>query len=490
MKTSIETQDIAAFAEYFRFNRNIRHIYLATSVDSIPDFIEDLGNNINFLIVKKAFLVWSIPSKHTPSLQKDIDAVASLFQKGDTQIQHSVSFNKTPYTCGLSLFWVEYEKKEYTGEFKSTPRKVLQLKENEVYVFGINYEKPKSSHLRPLRKWTKSETIKEGPQGQVYGIPYVFNNKQDMNQHFDKFIEYAQSHPEKTFYISKEAFPIHICSNINHSTGLIHVAACLTAVIRNNISNVILPVEYTRYIVELLSKQKQQEMGDDIKKDAVCIGSFDTLRHFYHKYPLETLYGATRIKSVENMSSKVRFVKPDGTFGYDSINKFIFEADQIYWVTNDPAFREHHAKSMYENKAYELLNRLEKLIIPVEFAGIHTNYIDDNGIPVYSGDLVEACYWVTPPHPSRGGAERVKVDNPEDLKNAPRLRAGVGPLYTDHLPAYFSIILDNHCLPLEWCTALKVIGNCFSEENPTGEQRDILGWCNSYAQGGRNISSR
>ena len=87
-----------------------------------------------------------------------------------------------------------------------TPEKVKTLDEGEVFVFGSNED---GSHkggaaATAVRKFGARVGVAEGPQGQCYAVPTVGPNigPHEIHFAFERFVEYAKAHPEKTFLVT------------------------------------------------------------------------------------------------------------------------------------------------------------------------------------------------------------------------------------------------------------------------------------------------
>lgn len=100
---------------------------------------------------------------------------------------------------------------EKSGNFNFTPDFVMELGKNEVFVFGSNLRGMHAggASLMALRNFGAEWGQAEGMQGQSYAIPTdirceaVENTSAYMKKHIDKFIDYAKSHQEKIFLVTK-----------------------------------------------------------------------------------------------------------------------------------------------------------------------------------------------------------------------------------------------------------------------------------------------
>lgn len=85
-----------------------------------------------------------------------------------------------------------------------TPDDIAELKPNEVFVFGSNLEghhaggAARVAYEKFGAKWGKGVGI----QGQSYAIP-TMGGLEQLKVYAKDFIEYAETHPDKTFYLTK-----------------------------------------------------------------------------------------------------------------------------------------------------------------------------------------------------------------------------------------------------------------------------------------------
>lgn len=86
----------------------------------------------------------------------------------------------------------------------TTPDNITELGPNEILVFGSNLEgnhaggAARDAHEKFGAVWGKGVGI----QGQSYAIPTMGDIKQ-IEMYAKDFIEYAETHPDKTFYLTK-----------------------------------------------------------------------------------------------------------------------------------------------------------------------------------------------------------------------------------------------------------------------------------------------
>ena len=91
----------------------------------------------------------------------------------------------------------------YTRPF--TPERIMDLKPNEIFVFGSNLAGSHGGGAARLAYnrfgaiWGQGV----GLQGQSYGIPTMHGGVDAIKPYVDKFIEFAKQHPEYKFLVTK-----------------------------------------------------------------------------------------------------------------------------------------------------------------------------------------------------------------------------------------------------------------------------------------------
>ena len=91
----------------------------------------------------------------------------------------------------------------YNREF--TPGMISALKENEIFVFGSNLGgmhgggAARAAYNRFGAVWGQGV----GLQGQSYAIPTMQGGVETIKPYVDKFIEFAQTHPELKFFVTR-----------------------------------------------------------------------------------------------------------------------------------------------------------------------------------------------------------------------------------------------------------------------------------------------
>ena len=174
-------------------------------------------------------------------------------------------------------------------EKRYTPENITELKENEVFVFGSNMNGNHAGGAAYLavEKFGAEMGNAEGIQGQSYAIPTLDKdmkriNLTDLEQSISRFYDYADSHPELTFYLTKIGCGIAGYEESDIAT----VVNC-----RDIPKNVIIPEEFTHipgykgFDENMQCRGFQYEEGKSYHEDGnikACESGF----HFC-KYPLD-----------------------------------------------------------------------------------------------------------------------------------------------------------------------------------------------------------
>lgn len=88
---------------------------------------------------------------------------------------------------------------------KYTPNKIASLQNNEIFVFGSNLDglhgggAARVAYQKFGAQWGKGV----GMQGKSYGIPTMHGGIDEINPYVDDFIEFALSHKEYTFLVTR-----------------------------------------------------------------------------------------------------------------------------------------------------------------------------------------------------------------------------------------------------------------------------------------------
>ncbi len=86
-----------------------------------------------------------------------------------------------------------------------TPERIIELKSNEIFVFGSNLAgahgggAARLAYNRFGAVWGQGV----GMQGQCYAIPTMQGGVETIKPYVDQFIEFASSHPELKFFVTR-----------------------------------------------------------------------------------------------------------------------------------------------------------------------------------------------------------------------------------------------------------------------------------------------
>lgn len=90
-------------------------------------------------------------------------------------------------------------------ESRITPEYITTLSDDEIFVFGSNLQgrhgggAARMAHQRFGAEWG----VGTGPTGQTYAIPTMHGGVEAIKPYVDEFIEYAESHPQNRFLVTR-----------------------------------------------------------------------------------------------------------------------------------------------------------------------------------------------------------------------------------------------------------------------------------------------
>ena len=213
-------------------------------------------------------------------------------------------------------------------------------------------------------------------------------------------------------------------------------------------------------------------MKDELKNKYANIIDLDSVKEFCDNNMMDIVNWNLRL---DKNLPKVRFINSSGEFGYTNISRIFFFLDCMYILVGDEKYEsEHNPDISNASEVLSYLNYSSEYVVRVIFAGLFTGYYDDDDKRIFTGDVVDIKAVLDPKRYSLGGRDRaVRSDN----EGGASCVAGV----YDFFGAY-SVILDNHHIPLSWATNLKVVGSFFYDLKPGETEVDIRRFCNQYAQ--------
>ena len=88
---------------------------------------------------------------------------------------------------------------------RTTPENITALEPNEIFVFGSNLSGMHGGGAAwvAYRKFGAIMGQGVGLQGQSYGIPTMQGGVETIRPYVDEFINFAKSHPELTFLVTR-----------------------------------------------------------------------------------------------------------------------------------------------------------------------------------------------------------------------------------------------------------------------------------------------
>ena len=201
--------------------------------------------------------------------------------------------------------------------------------------------------------------------------------------------------------------------------------------------------------------------------------NLESIKEFCNSHLFEIVTGSLRMKS---HSTKVRFIDPEGNFGVTGLGWFFFYEDCMYILTNNKKFEIYHNPDISDfREDFDILKITDEYIVRVVFAGVFTGLYDDEGNRVFTGDVVKANILLNPSIQSTGGTTRAK--NLDSVNEGSLIEAGVNEMF-----GIYSIILDNHSVPLSWVLKIEVIGSLFYNLEQGETEVDLQSLCNCFAQ--------
>lgn len=218
------------------------------------------------------------------------------------------------------------------------------------------------------------------------------------------------------------------------------------------------------------------ELDNVLKENMKKVIDFKTLKHFCYGSLLDIILGVVD-RLNENPTIKIRYIA-NREFGITGLGRCAFVREQMYIFSSDKRYEKSHRADIYDyfmdSSFFVFTNHY---IVPVNFAGISTGFLDDAGEQIFTGDLVKGAFLPHPPSPSSGGRNRAKDEFGDTPAKDMRYKAGIR-----NIGGQYAFILDNHFLPLSWATFLKRIGHLFGDLNRIGTEYNIEDACNHYAQ--------
>lgn len=259
-----------------------------------------------------------------------------------------------------------------------TPENVTKLSRCEIFVFGSNLAgehrggAAKLAHMEFGAEWG----VGSGPTGRCYAIPTMQGDLESIRPYAEEFIEYAKSHPENRFLLTRVGCGI---AGFKDEDMARLFGEC------KDIPNVSVPEKWHKIFNfwGFIDAEATGQTGQ-YRDDAPEVINEDTLKALCRKYRYEI--GAHITARLPDI--KIRYVLDDKTFGYARFGDFfMIETDDLYvWHTQD-TWAEDHNQDMVDcffNDECEGRGYAVRSI----FAGVRTCHRDIDGNVLYTGDVV------------------------------------------------------------------------------------------------------
>ncbi len=342
--------------------------------------------------------------------------------------------------------------------------KITKLSRCEIFVFGSNLQGHHNGGAARLahQKFGAQWGVGVGPSGQCYAIPTMHGGINDIKHFVDDFIEYARTHPDNRFLVTrigcgiagftdeemaplfKEALKL---PNVNFSKEwllILHEDEFIDAFITG--------IEPPKKVVPVPMTLTENDLIRLCSEYKYTIGSGV-------KVPLPEI--------------RIRYVIDQGRFGYSNFGDFYMCDDgELYvWCSGDE-FKEYHNQCMveefFQDECRERGSR--RYFHRVIFAGVETPLRDCNGKTLYTGDVIRV--WLK-------GYDGSVPEN-FDKKNSMLLALGTLGENTDRWDAKYACVLDNHCVTPDMCAKIQRCGTVFYQLDPNEYPITIFNRCMKF----------
>lgn len=210
-----------------------------------------------------------------------------------------------------------------------------------------------------------------------------------------------------------------------------------------------------------------------MENDYSKLTSLEAIKEFCDLHLFDIATGTLR---AEKHSVKIRFIDFNGKFGVTGLGRFFFVDDCMYIITKDKKYEIYHNSDILKfSEELDILNYTGEFVTRAIFAGIFTGFYDDKGERIFTGDVVSAKVLISPTISSVGGTNRAR--NLDSENKGSFCEAGINEMLGN-----YSLILDNHSVPLSWATELELIGSLFFDLKKGETEIDIRALCSSFAQ--------
>ena len=296
-----------------------------------------------------------------------------------------------------------------------TPDRVERLSNCEIFVFGSNIE---GEHMGgaarfACEKFGAEWGVGDGPTGQCYAIPTMHGGLEDIRPYAEKFIAYAKAHPMNRFLLTRVGCGI---AGFKDSD----MAQLFEDVL--DIPNIAYPRQWLPYMTIDYTLGLKTPRG---KEAAPLVVSDRVLKRLCEQYLYEI--GAGINSYLPNI--KVRYVAENKKFAYAYFGDFFFFGDDFYVWEQDNRYLDDHNQDVVEevfNDECEGRGYARRVI----FAGVQTEFKDNNGDRIYTGDVIQV----------------------EESQHRTEYMA-VGALSSEDGIGTYCFILDNHSWSLADCNS-------------------------------------
>lgn len=355
--------------------------------------------------------------------------------------------------------------------FKTTPDLVTELSKCEIFVFGSNLQgHHNGGSARIANQIFGAEWgIGVGPTGQCYAIPTMFDDVESIKPYVDDFIDYAKSHPNNRFLVTR--LGCGIAGFTDEQIAPLFENAF-------ELPNVHLPEKWREII--FLPRFIDAYCGcPPSSKKSVAIPTAINEHDLYHLCEKYKYLIGTGIKNFPMPEITIRYVIDTNRFGYARFGDFFFwSPEDLYVWTRNKEFENDHNQDIVEDYFNdECKNR--GFCHRVIFAGIRTPYNDSTGSPIYTGDVLRVA---------TKGYDNSSTITDDNFHNYSDILAfgTLGENDNDSLAKY-CFPLDNHCILPDMVARWERIGTIFYQLNWNRSNILITDRCfefqNIYGQG-------
>lgn len=178
---------------------------------------------------------------------------------------------------------------------------------------------------------------------------------------------------------------------------------------------------------------------------------------------------------------KIRFIGPLDDFDYAKFGSYFFHKGESYVKTDKENYGAYNVNKQFIDTIFWRYNALTESIIKVIYAGHDTGFRDDEGIRIFTGDIIKMKGSMTN---ERDPQKYFKKDRYRPKSGEHQYEVYGVVSWSFDYNAY-QVILDNHGAFLCHGTRMEVLGNIFYDLEPE-QPIDIWGAGCCIAQSGYN----